>query len=166
MSLGLTINMESEGVVGKRLWSDISKKALTEVASTWEQKYLKLHFRSFSSAKYGYQRRAQSTQKRKRRDARRGRAKKGGAVALVHTGLLEEQMMRSGSLRVFPKRFTLSKPGASYLTNSPRNGRPNMMKELASVTASETRQMGKIYKDSTVKSVSRVRTKTNKKLGG
>ncbi len=165
MGLGLSIQIEREGWLSKRAWNEMQRESWSAVSDRWEKKILPLHFQPFAAAKYGYQQRAASTKKRKRRDARRGRAKKGGSVALVHSGLLEEQMRRSGISRVFPTRFTLVKPAANYVTNRPRNGRPNMVAEITKVIPSEERQLARIFEKTMIDRLARARNKTTKKLG-
>lgn len=147
ISLILIIDTERPPDIGARRWSDFSKAGMNEVAELWHSKYIRLHFMDFASVKYGYQPRKSRTLKRKRQLARAGKVAKGGRVPLVWTGLLERQMLRRGILRVFPRRFTLRKPAGPYITNRPRGGRPNMMKEITTVLPSEERGMARAYED-------------------
>lgn len=147
MALALYIEIDTERPpdIGARKWSDFSKAGMAAAAELWETRYVRHHFDTFASVKYGYQRRRPQTEKKKRAAAKAGKALKGGRVPLVWTGLLERQMLRRGILRVYPTRFVLRKPAGSYITERPRGGRPNMVLEIIKTIPSEERAMAAAY---------------------
>jgi len=145
LTLHIDIDIQRPPDIGARRWSDFSKAGMTAAAELWQDKYVRHHFEQFSSVKYGYQKRKARTKKKKEAAARAGKAIKGGRVPLVWTGLLERQMLRRGILRVYPSRFVLRKPAGSYITERPRGGRPNMVKEITTTIPSEERAMAAAY---------------------
>lgn len=128
--------------IGARKWSDFSKAGMTAVADLWHEQFIAPHFQTAAKYRYGYQARKDKTRARKIRAARVGKALKGGQVDLVWTGALEQQMLRRGILRVYPTRFVLRKPAGSYITDRPRGGRPNMVREITTVHPHERSRMG------------------------
>lgn len=161
MALGLilTIDTTRPPDIGARRWSDFTKAGMTAVADLWHEKYIPFHFETFAAIKYGYQKRTPRTLIKKKKAAAKGKAIKGGRVALVWSGTLERQMRRRGILRVFPKRFVLSKPAGSYITNRPRGGRPNMVQELTKVLPGEERAMAKVFQEKTAELMNTYRAK-------
>ncbi len=150
LSLFIGIEYEVPPDVSKRKWSDISKKGMAAIANMWEDRFVGQHFKVGAGKKYNYQNRSPRTWRRKRRGAQRGEVRKSGRAYLVHSGLLEQQMQRSGFLRVFPTRLTLRKPAPSYVTNRPRGGRPNMHDEITEQVPSETEALAETYKKVTL----------------
>lgn len=149
LSLILTIKTERPPDIGARKWSDFAKEGMRAAAELWQDKYVGLHFQPFARAKYGYQPRKVETIRRKKGAAAKGKAIKGGVVSLVWTGLLERQMLRRGILRIYPTRFVLRKPAGSYVTNRPRGGRPNLVREITTVIPSEERAMAAAFEERT-----------------
>lgn len=143
--IGLDITLERPPDVMARKFSDMTKAGMGKLALRWNDKYLPLHFKPGAAQRYGYQPRKPSTNQRKRRAAAKGLAKQGGRLPLVHSGNLEAAMARGGVLRVFPSRVTLTKPAGPYLTDRPRNGRPNMMRELAALHPSEKTKLAEVF---------------------
>jgi hypothetical protein len=128
----------------QRALSDMQKAANTVVAREWEIRYAPKHFENYASRRYGYAQRAIGTIKKKERLAKRGKVLHGGKRALIHVGLLEEQMRRRGALRVFPTRLTLRK--ASHIPQRPAKSRINLHAEVTKVIAEEARFLTKAAK--------------------
>jgi hypothetical protein len=122
-----------------RALSDMQKATNQLVAELWQQHYQPRHFEEFAARRYQYASRAMSTMKKKARLARRGEVKYGGKRALVHRGLLEEQMARRGVLRAYPTRVTLRK--ASHVPKRPSKSRINLHEEVVKVIPEETRYL-------------------------
>lgn len=162
LTLILSIEYEQPPDMSARKFSDITKRANQSVAKLWENKILPLHFEGYAGGKYGYEKRHPSTLARKKKLAKRGKVKKGGRVALVHSGNLEAQMGRPGVLRVFPRRFTLIKPAGPYITARPRGNRPNMVAEILTVLPSEDRRLTEAYDKSATRQLTRYRARRKK----
>ena len=165
LSLILSITYDTPPDISARKFSDFSKAGMQAAADLWEDRYLPLHFEPFAFAKYGYKERLPATRSRKRKLAKRGKVKKGGAAALVHSGDLEGRMRRAGVLRVYPTRFVLIKPGGPYVTNRPRGNRPNMVREITTVVASEDRKMSEAYEAEVDRKMAAFRERRTVKTG-
>ena len=144
ISLHISIDYTRPPEVAARMWSDFCKDANMDVADEWHQKYLPSHFAEFGQQRYRLQHRAPSTLKKKAALARGGLVKHGGRRALVHTGLLREQVTRRGILKVYPTRFTLSMP--SHVPRRPRFSSILLHDEITRTIPSEDRALGKIWK--------------------
>lgn len=164
LTLHIQIDTTRPPDIGARKWSDFSKVGMRAVADLWHDKYIRPHFQPSARYTYGYSRRAPSTIKRKKAAAAAGKAKKGGAADLVWTGTLERQMLRRGILRIFPTRFVLRKPAGSYITDRPRGGRPNMVREITTVVPREQDAMARAYQSAAAKLMNNYRATRRKKI--
>ena len=164
LSLHIQIDTTRPPDIGARKWSDFSKTAMRAAADVWHTKFIETHFRPAAKYKYRYARRTSKYTDRKQALARVGKAARGGQVDLVYTGTLEKQMLRRGILRIFPTRFVLSKPAGSYITDRPRGGRPNMVKEITTVVPSEAEAMAKAYQEAAAKLMNTYRATRRKKI--
>lgn len=132
-----------QGVKARKL-AEFQKSANAALARHWEQQYAPKHFESYAPQRYRLQKRAESTIKKKERLARAGKVKYGGRRALVHGGLLQQQMNRRGILRAYPNRLTLRKP--SHVPRRPRFSTIDLHAEVTRVIEEERRALLKIAK--------------------
>lgn len=128
---------------------DATKAAMGAMAWHWHRNYLPLHFEPFSSSKYRYKARTPKWIYQKQKIAKRNpQIKKGGRVANVFTGLLEESMKQRPMIRAYPTRATVQMHGPRYITMRPyKSNQPNKAAEITTVIDSEQRTLGKVAGD-------------------
>jgi hypothetical protein len=149
---GTGLIIDFEGILAEanvsakqRKLSDFQKAANQAVAREWEARYLPKHFEDYGARRYNLAQRALSTIKKKERMAKAGKVKHGGRRALIHGGVLANQMALSGILRVFPSRFTMRKP--SHVPRRPRYSSIDLHAEVTKVIREEEVLLGKISKE-------------------
>lgn len=129
--------------IARTRWREIMRGAYQAASQAWHKDFLPLHFKAFSRFRYGYQRRTPRWQQRKKRDKR---AKLGGAVDLVFTGVLLDLVTNHWWIRAQPTRATLKMVGPRYVTANYRAHRPHLSNEVTAVTPDEERALGDVMK--------------------
>ena len=156
----LTIDYTRPDGVMARKWSDFAKAANGEVAGEWQRRYVPLHFQSFASGRYNYQRRRPATLKKKQAMASRGKLPGGSVIDLVMSGLLAQQMGREGILQVYPTRFTLVHP--THVPRIAKNSTIDLHAEAVKVHPSEDRYLGDVWRARILKELATYRPRAPK----
>lgn len=120
----------------------VLKGAYEVIGRKWLEDYLPLHFHPVAANRYGYTPRTSGTNKKKRRLAERGKVEDGGRLPLVWSGVLRRAMLsHSHRVQAFPTRATIKLIGPSYLSINYKPGRPNMAREILTVTSDEATKL-------------------------
>jgi hypothetical protein len=156
----LTLDYTQPPNVTHRKWSDFCKAANQAVAEEWERRFSPLHFQPYSSGKYGYEKRAAATLARKKRMARKGKVLGGGLIPLVNSGLLQQQMARTGILTVYPTRFVLAHP--THVPRMARNSLIDLHAEAVKIIPSEDRYLTDVWRERLLKELASYKPRSTK----
>lgn len=149
--------------LSKRAMRELTRDGFREVGQMWQREMLPDHFDPSRQRKYKFRRRGSKYIERKRRDAERDKARKGGRALLVRSGLMEQLLEREQRVRAFPTRATVMIPGPRYVSMRPRGNRPNLGAEATAVTSGETKRLAKRFDEHVTQQLNQRRgTKTTK----
>ncbi len=125
---------------------EATKSTYAAMGAKWHADFLPLHFEPFSASKYRYQPRTPRYLTRKATKAQRDpRIKKGGKVANVYTGLLEESMKRFADIKAYPSRVSVRMRGPRYITmRRYQSNQPDKAAEILTIIDSERRTLIKV----------------------
>jgi len=165
MPIKIAITTDQPHDVTKRRWGSFTKIGNRAAADYWQTKFLPRHFARAAHGRYRYQDRRRQYRKKKRYYGRVGKAKKGGRVAQVWTGLMERMFRRRHMIKAYPTRFTIHMIGPRYISMRPKDPRkPWKAAEIMTVLADEERAMGRIWKAAVQRQVDRFRARRTKKV--
>lgn len=120
----------------------VLKGTYAVIGRKWLEDYLPLHFHPIAPQRYGYAMRTGATKKKKKRLAAAGKVEDGGRLDLVWSGVLKWAMLtHDHRVDAYPTRATIKLIGPSYLSINYRPGRPNMAREILTVTPDEQKKL-------------------------
>lgn len=162
LPIRVLVQLDRPPEVTIRAWRDITRSSHAEMAERWYTEFMPLHFRQDAAAKYGYQPRSAKYLKRKQQRGSAGIARTGieagGRLPLVYTGLLRRSARAFVQIRGFPTRGVVTMALPAYATIKPyQSGRPNLAKELTTVTRGEQFVLSTSLQTSIVNRLSRLR---------
>lgn len=150
--------------VSIRNWRRITRDAHAEMGALWHREMLPKHFQQNARAIYKHKVRSKKWTSRKRALARRGRlgngraVQKGGLVDNVFTGLLEDSLKSSATIRAFPSRVTIRMNGPRYISMRPfHSNQPDKAAEITTTTKAEAIQLAKVLNQSTTNALKALR---------
>lgn len=162
----LKINVEQGDIidVSKRGWRDITRRGYDATGRHWHSTILPLHFQPDARTRYRHDRRSHKWTERKARLAATGKAKLGGAVDNVFTGLLMDLVTNHWMMRAYPTRATVRMVGPRYVTMRVwKSHQPDKARELTTITNDERRELASILKKTIVAGLNAYRQKHQKK---
>lgn len=134
--------------VSARKWREFSREAHREQGLHWHAHLLPLHFTPQARFRYGHQPRAAKTRERKRKAAAAGKARDGGLIDNVWTGLLRQSLQSVATVRAFPSRVSIQMLGPRYITMRPfKSNQPDKAAEITAVTDDERRTLERILSE-------------------
>lgn len=137
----ITVEERNPADLSARAHHELMRRALHDVAQTWQQQILPPRFTP-NSPHYPHKRRTENYLKQKRLAAQRGIAKFGGAVVNVYTGNMAALLARVGVVHATATRATINKIGPRYITMKPyQSNQPDKWAELMYLQSSEQKRL-------------------------
>ena len=131
MSKFVTIETSgSSPAISKRAQGRVNKATNYASARFWDRRYLGLHFLPSAASRYKHKSRSKFTEKKKIGLAKLGKVAQGGAVDLVHTGLLKNTVMRPHGIIATASKATVPIATPSYVSARVRTKRIDMVGEI------------------------------------
>jgi hypothetical protein len=140
----ITLEERNPADLSARAHHELMRRALHDVAQTWQQQILPPRFTP-NSPHYPHKRRTAGYLKQKRLAAQRGIAKFGGDVLNVYTGNMAALLARVGVVHATATRATVNKIGPRYITMRPyQSNQPDKWAELMYLQTSEQQRLAKV----------------------
>lgn len=140
MTLLFQMRIENQVEIPVRRMDSISREAMFNVGAQWNASYKGMHFAPGAAARYSYQPRKESYNRRKKK-------RTGHTTPLIYSGRTKSDVMGPIFPRATPRRVRAMLPTQAYIRIRSMRGHPPMGDELTRTTLDETEQLSKTYHD-------------------
>lgn len=144
--------------VMKKHYNTLTRNGLMAAAQHWHAEFLPMHFLQSARFRYGYKQRGRKWLKRKRALATIGRAKQGGVVDLVFSGMLAENVLELATFRATATQATVTMRARNFVQMRLKTTKqPDMAGEITRVIPQEAEVLASIANDNVTVGLNRLR---------